>query len=128
MSGNWSLSIPCRHYWHWRCVRIGRADFDWRISLQAGLQLIDNFYHWVGDPRVLGTDIALLLEIGEQVDDFRQRKLLWRGVHVLLPYQVRLPVPPFDGRQPVSHVGGKSFAARIVLFAEQEIQLVHAID
>src|SRR5829696_518636 len=57
---------------------------------------------------ILGTDVALLPQIGEQVDDLRQRKLLRRVVHVLLPDQMRFPVPPFYGRQPVGDVGGKS--------------------
>jgi CheY-like chemotaxis protein len=37
------------------------------------------------------------------------------------------PVSPFDRCQPVGHVGRKSFAVGRFLFAEEKIQLVHAV-
>ncbi len=75
-----------------------------------------------------GGHVALLLQVGEEVDDFRQREFQRRVVHVLLPDQVRLPVPPLDGGQLVGHVGRESFAIGVLLFAEEEIQLVHAVN
>src|SRR5208337_438836 len=49
-------------------------------------------------------------------------------IHVLLQDEVHFPVPPLDGRQPVRHVGWKAFPIGVLLFAEEEVTLVHAID
>jgi len=39
-------------------VRIGRAEFDRRILLQAPLELTKDFHHWFGDPRILDADTS----------------------------------------------------------------------
>ena len=77
---------------------------------------------------VVSGGVALLLQVREQVDDLRQRKLLWRGVHVLLPDQMRFPVPPFHSREPVGDVGGEAFAVGSLLLAKEKIRLVDAVD
>src|SRR5215203_2077270 len=109
-------------------VWIGGADFDRRIPFQTALKFPDDLYNWVGNPGVLGTDIALLFQIGEQVDDLRQWQLLWRRVHVFLPNQMCFPIAPLNGGKPVGNVSGESFTVGGFLFAEEKIQLVHAID
>jgi hypothetical protein len=54
--------------WRWRLVRIGCTDFDWRISLQAGLQFTDDIHHRVSNPGVLGADVARLSRSPSAVD------------------------------------------------------------
>ena len=111
-----------------RRVGVGRADLDRRVFLQAGLELTDDPHHRVGDPGIVRAHVALLLQVGEEVDDLRQRESLRRVVHVILPDKMRLPVPPLDGGKPVSHVGGESFAVGVLLLAEEEVQLIHAVN
>src|SRR5687767_3948442 len=65
-------------------LRIRGAGLDWWMLLQAGLERTDDLDHRVGNPRVLGADVALLSQVGEQVDDLRQRKPCRRVIHVLL--------------------------------------------
>jgi hypothetical protein len=67
----------------WRRVRVGCADFDWRILLQAGLKLTDDLRYRVGDSSVVRANVALLFPVGKQVDDLRQRQLLRHVVHAV---------------------------------------------
>ena len=69
-----------------------------------------------------------LLKVGKEIDDFRQWEGQRRVIHVLLPDKVYLPVSPFDGRQPISDVGRKSFAVGVFLFAQQEIRLIDTVN
>jgi len=41
---------------------------------------------------------------------------------------MRLPVAPFEGRQPIGHVDRKTLAVRVFLLAQEEIQLIHALN
>ena len=104
----------------WR-VWVRCADRDRRIFLQAGLEISDNFHHRVCNPRVINTHVVLFLQIGEEVDDLRQRVSQRRVIHIILLDKVHLPVPPLDCGQPVSHISRKSFAVGVHLFAEEEI-------
>jgi hypothetical protein len=81
------------------------AEFDREVFLEALLHLADDFHHRVGDPTVVGADVALLLAVGEQIDNFGQWKLLRGRVHVFLPDKMRFPISPFNRRQPVGDVG-----------------------
>src|SRR5262249_9594947 len=72
--------------------------------------------------------VALLLQIGEEIDDFRQWEGHRRVIHVLLPNKVYLPVPPFYGRQPISDGGRKTFAVGGLMFAQEEIQLIDTVN
>jgi hypothetical protein len=72
--------------------------------------------------------VALLLQIGEEIDDFQQWEGQRRVIHVFLPDKVYLPVSPFDSRQPISDVGRKSFAVGVLVFAQEEIQLIDTVN
>src|SRR5215467_6906385 len=70
----------------------------------------------------------LLLQIGEEINDFRQWKGHRRVIHSFLPDKVNLPISPFDSRQAISDVGGKSFAIGVLLLAQEEIQLIYTVN
>ena len=70
--------------------------------------------------------VPLLLQIGEEIDDFRQWEGHRRVIHIFLPDKVYLPVSPFDSKQPISDVGRKSFAVGVLDFAQEEIQMIDA--
>src|SRR5262249_48193210 len=111
-----------------RRIWIRSADFDRRIFLQAFRKLIDDLRNRRDDPGVVpGESVALLLQIGEEIDDSRQWESQRRVIHVLLPDKVHLPVSPFDSRQAIGDVGRKSFAVGVLLFAEEEIQLIDTV-
>src|SRR5262245_54289652 len=75
-----------------------------------------------------GVSLALFLQIGQEVDHFRQRKDHWRVIHLFLPDKVDLPVSPLDRSQPISDVGRKSFAVGVLLFAQEEVQLIDTVN
>ena len=56
-----------------RLVWIRRAELDRRVLLEARLQLADDSHGGIGDPGVVSRNVALLLSVGEQIDDLRQR-------------------------------------------------------
>src|SRR5262249_40781834 len=113
----------------WWRIRVRSAEFNRRILLQAFRELRDDLRDRRDDPRVVpGESVGLLLQIGEEVDDLRQWEGQRRVIHVLLPDEVYLPVPPFDGRQPISDVGRKSFAVRVLVFAKEELQLIDTVN
>src|SRR4029077_18051705 len=66
-------------------VRIRRAGLDWRIFLQALLQVDDDFRHWYTHPGIRCAHVALFFQVGQEVDDLWEREHLWRVVHVDLP-------------------------------------------
>jgi hypothetical protein len=72
--------------------------------------------------------VTLLLQIGEEIDDFRQ----WEGhrwvIHVFLPDKVHFPVSPFDSRQPITDVSRKPFAVGVLLFAQEEVGLIDTVN
>src|ERR1019366_3201089 len=111
-----------------RNIRVGRGEFDRRIFLQAFLEITDDLRHRIGDPRVIDAHVALLLQIGKEVDELGQRQSQRWVVHVHLPYKMRFPVPPLDGGQTVSHIGGEAFAVGRLLFAKEEVQLVYSVN
>jgi hypothetical protein len=49
----------------WRRVRVGCADFDWRILFQASLKLPDDLRHRIGNPSVVRAHVALLFPVGK---------------------------------------------------------------
>src|SRR5262247_3859240 len=75
-----------------------------------------------------GESVALLLQIGEKVDDFWQWEGQRRVIHFNLPDKVDLPVSPLDRRQPISHVGRKTFAVRALLLAQEKLQLIDTVN
>jgi hypothetical protein len=59
-------------------LRVGRAGFDWRIFLQAFLKLSEDFEHGFGDASDIRSHVALFLQVGEDIDQLRQRESpLW---------------------------------------------------
>ena len=72
----------------WGYVWVRRARLDRRVFLQASLELTDDLLHGLPDPTIGHVHVALLLQIGEKVDNLRQGKFLRRVVHVFLPEQV----------------------------------------
>ncbi len=60
-----------------RMIWIRRAHFDGWIPLQALLKIIADLHHRVGNPTVLNVDVALLLQIREQVNDLWDGQCLW---------------------------------------------------
>jgi hypothetical protein len=55
-------------------LRVRRAGFDWRIFLQAFLKLSEDFEHAVGDASDVRSHVALFLQVGEDIDQLRQRE------------------------------------------------------
>jgi hypothetical protein len=55
---------------------VGRTSFDRRIFLPAGLKLNEDVHPLFGDPSVVPDHIALLLQVGEEIDE------LYPDVHV----------------------------------------------
>ena len=94
----------------------------------AHLEVADDLHHGMGDSAVVDEHVALLLQVGEEIDDSGQWEPLRRVDHVILTDQMHFPIPPFDGGQPVGHIGRESFAAGVRLLAEEEVQLVHTVD
>src|SRR5207245_11511508 len=66
-------SSPCAHG---RNVGVRRSGCDRRISLQALLELAENPRHRVVHPAVREEHVVPLLQVREEVDELRQRKLL----------------------------------------------------
>ena len=63
-----------------RSVRVWGANFDRRVLPEARLELANHSDCGIGNPRIVGRDVALLLPVGEEVDDLRQRQFLRRCV------------------------------------------------
>jgi hypothetical protein len=82
----------------------------------------------MGDPGVVCTHVVLLPEVREQIDELWRRQRLRRVLHLPLQDQVHFPIPPFDGGQPVGHERRETVAVGILLFAEEEVRLVHAVN
>src|SRR5215813_9876314 len=90
---------------------------------------MDDLRHRGDDPGIVPwKSVALLLEIGEEIDDFRQWQGQRRVVHVLLPDEVDLPVSPLDRRQPIGDIGRKTFAVGVLDLAQEEVQLIDTVD
>src|SRR5262249_5815826 len=106
-----------------RCARRDRG-----LLLEAGLEIIHDPHHRAIHPAAGGGDAMTLARVLNQVEQARIGQLPCLVVLVLLPDEVQLPMPPFDRIELVADVAGETLPVRLLLFAQEEIGLIHPID
>jgi hypothetical protein len=52
-----------------RRVGVWRPEFDRRVSLQARLEIANDFQHRLSNPCVVSRNVALFLQVGEEIDN-----------------------------------------------------------